>query len=75
MSLVTHWDRTVRDSPSPSFEMLYRIVADPLPQSLAGLGLGAMLSERVRIFCPGSYEIAIAGRKIGGIAQRWRDLA
>jgi lipoate-protein ligase A len=50
----------------------YAKIVDPLTQAFADLGLSADATAVHGSFCDGDYNLAIAGRKLVGTAQRWR---
>lgn len=60
---------------SPSIAQAYRRLTQPVIAFLeAEYGLAAVTSAVPGAFCDGAYNIAVAGRKLGGTAQRWRML-
>jgi lipoate-protein ligase A len=60
-------------SEAPSLDLAFRGFADWLAAGLRGLGLAPEIGEIAGSCCPGRYDIAIGGRKLIGIAQRWRQ--
>lgn len=59
--------RTIRDS--------YAAICDPMIEALARLGVTARAAQVSGSFCDGDYNLAVAGQKIVGTAQRWRGRA
>lgn len=59
--------RTIRES--------YDAICAPLAEALAALGIAAEAAPVEGSFCDGDYNLAVAGRKIVGTAQRWRGNA
>lgn len=55
----------------PDFDTLYRLLADAIVAALATLGVAATVGEVAGAPCAGRHDIAAAGRKIAGLAQRW----
>ncbi|AXS39832.1 hypothetical protein [Breoghania sp. L-A4] len=55
-----------------SFDAMYRALAEPCIAALERLGVRARIGAVARAPCAGGYDIAAGGRKIGGLAQRWR---
>ncbi|MEX0808885.1 MAG: hypothetical protein WD044_09150 [Dongiaceae bacterium] len=53
----------------------YAALCDPIVRGMQDLGIGAQCSLIDGAFCRGSHDIAIAGQKIAGVAQRWRRAA
>jgi len=56
--------RTIRQS--------YDAICTPLTQALGALGIAATPAPVSGSFCDGDFNLAVAGRKIAGTAQRWR---
>lgn len=59
--------RTIRAS--------YGAICAPLIEALAGLGIAAAPAPVTGSFCDGDHNLAVAGRKLAGTAQRWRGEA
>lgn len=59
--------RTIRDS--------YAAICTPLVEALGALGVTAEAAPVTGSFCDGADNLAVAGRKIVGTAQRWRGTA
>lgn len=55
-----------------SIDDIYRDLCAPIRRALAAQGLNAEPGATPDSFCDGSFNLAIAGRKIVGTAQRWR---
>lgn len=55
-----------------SIDDIYRDLCAPIRRVLAAQGLSAEPGATPDSFCDGSFNLAIAGRKIVGTAQRWR---
>lgn len=55
----------------PDFDTLYRLLADAIVATLATLGVAATVGEVAGAPCAGRHDIAVGGRKIAGLAQRW----
>jgi len=53
----------------------YDAICSPLIAALAALGLRATAAPITGSFCDGDHNLAVAGRKIAGTAQRWRGNA
>ncbi len=63
------------DDARPSIADAYRRLTRPVIAFLqAQYGIDAATSGVPGAFCDGAYNIAVAGRKLGGTAQRWRML-
>jgi lipoate-protein ligase A len=58
---------------APDIDTAFAQFADPLCAALRGLSLTPEIGEVVGSCCPGRYDIAVAGRKFVGIAQRRRQ--
>jgi len=56
--------RGIRDS--------YGVICDPLAEAFAALGVETTAAPVAGSFCDGDYNLAVAGRKLVGTAQRWR---
>ncbi len=56
--------RSIRDS--------YAEICQPMADALAVLGIDATATAVSGSFCDGDYNLAVAGRKLVGTAQRWR---
>ena len=54
-------------------ETAYEEMADLIEALLDRFGLRAERGPCPEAFCPGRYDIAVAGRKIAGLAQTWRS--
>lgn len=50
----------------------YRTLCRPLQNALGELGLSTVCQAVPGSFCDGRYNIAVAGQKLVGTAQRWR---
>jgi len=61
--------RVAADQPW-SIDDAYRHLAQILTAALKPLGLDAVTGEIADAFCPGRYDLSLAGRKIAGLAQR-----
>jgi lipoate-protein ligase A len=57
---------------SRSLRESYDAICTPLAEALAALGIPATATPVSGSFCDGDYNLAVAGRKIAGTAQRWR---
>jgi len=55
-----------------TLESTYDALCQPLEEALASLGVRAARGEVPGAFCDGRYDLAVAGRKLAGTAQRWR---
>jgi octanoyl-[GcvH]:protein N-octanoyltransferase len=55
-----------------TIESGYDAVCLPLEGALASLGVASERREVAGAFCDGRFDLAVAGRKIAGTAQRWR---
>jgi lipoate-protein ligase A len=55
-----------------TLESIYGGLCDALALGLARLGVRAERGAVADAFCDGRYDLAVAGRKIAGTAQRWR---
>ena len=55
-----------------TLEAGYALLLDPLARVLGSFGVRAEAGEVPRSFCDGRFNLAVAGRKIAGSAQRWR---
>ena len=53
----------------------YAALCDPIVDAMRDLGIDAQCGSIDGAFCRGSHDIAIGGRKIAGVAQRWRAAA
>ena len=63
------------DDARPSIADAYRRLTRPVKAFLkAQYGIDAVTSAVPGAFCDGAFNIAVAGRKLGGTAQRWRML-
>lgn len=58
-----------------SIDDAYRHLAQLLTTALKPLGLAAVTGEIADAFCPGRYDLSLAGRKIAGLAQRRKRAA
>jgi lipoate-protein ligase A len=58
-----------------SLRASYDAICTPLAEALAALGISATAAPVSGSFCDGDYNLAVAGRKIAGTAQRWRGNA
>lgn len=58
--------------PGVTIEAAYDEMARLIEALLARFGLQGARGECPRAFCPGRYDIAVAGRKVAGLAQAWR---
>ncbi|MEM7599134.1 MAG: lipoate--protein ligase family protein [Pseudomonadota bacterium] len=63
---------TVPPGQSRAILSSYAKIVDPMRAAFAKLGLEAEATPVQGSFCDGDYNLAIAGRKIVGTAQRWR---
>lgn len=50
----------------------YAEITDPLTEAFQTLGIASSAQPVEGSFCDGDYNLAVAGRKIVGTAQRWR---
>ncbi|WP_433963261.1 lipoate--protein ligase family protein [Roseovarius indicus] len=50
----------------------YAEITDPLTEAFQTLGIASTAQPVEGSFCDGDYNLAVAGRKIVGTAQRWR---
>lgn len=62
----------VDPSKSRSIRESYAAICDPLVEGLGALGITSRAQPVAGSFCDGDYNLAVAGRKIVGTAQRWR---
>jgi len=53
----------------------YAAICDPVAEALASFGITATAAPVAGSFCDGDYNLAVAGRKLVGTAQRWRGTA
>jgi lipoate-protein ligase A len=58
-----------------AIEAAYEALARPLVAALRALGLAAQVGEVPGAVCGGRYDLAVGGRKVAGLAQRWRRTA
>lgn len=62
-----------RNEPSTlSIDAVYRLICDPIIETLAHWGVRAQMGAVDDAFCDGRYNIVAGGRKIAGTAQAWR---
>jgi len=54
-----------------SLEVLYATLSAPILSMLGSYRVAASVDAVPGSFCSGRHDIAVAGRKIGGMAQRW----
>ncbi len=52
----------------------YRMLCAPILSRLETLGIPAYSAAAPGSFCDGAYNIVVAGKKLAGTAQRWRQL-
>lgn len=57
---------------SRTIKASYAELCEPMTEGFATLGITAEATPVKGSFCDGDYNLAIAGRKIVGTAQRWR---
>jgi lipoate-protein ligase A len=58
-----------------AIEAAYDALARPLVVALGALGLTVQIGEVAGAVCGGRYDLAVGGRKVAGLAQRWRRTA
>jgi octanoyl-[GcvH]:protein N-octanoyltransferase len=61
-----------REAGEPGTDQVYRMLCEPVRETLASLGLDADYGQVPRSFCDGRYNLVHEGRKLAGTAQRWR---
>lgn len=71
ITLATHRDAVDCGTHQPTFETMYQALAQPILDGLAAMSVDARIGEVGNSFCAGRFDIAIDGRKVGGLAQRW----
>jgi len=49
----------------------YAFVAEIIQETLRAFRLESHVGSVAEAYCPGRFDIAVAGKKIAGIAQRW----
>ncbi|MDF1872830.1 hypothetical protein [Vannielia sp.] len=57
---------------APSIEEAFRRLTAPICGALSSIGLTSSLAPVPDAFCDGRFNVAVAGRKFAGTAQRWR---
>ncbi|TCS60677.1 lipoate--protein ligase family protein [Varunaivibrio sulfuroxidans] len=60
------------DPSSLDIDAVYRLICDPIIETLAHWGVRAQMGAVDDAFCDGRYNIVAGGRKIAGTAQAWR---
>lgn len=61
-----------RAAPEPRAEAVFELLCAPVIEALATLGVPADYGAVPRSFCDGRFNLVVDGRKIAGMAQRWR---
>lgn len=69
MNLALVWPA----GPGLTIETAYRALCEPMIRACAGLGIVAEPGATEGSFCDGAFNLSVAGRKIVGTAQRWRN--
>lgn len=62
-------------APGQTMEAGYAELSGLLMAALARLGLAAAIGECPEAFCPGRWDLSLAGRKVAGLSQHWRRSA
>lgn len=57
---------------APSIEDAFHRLTAPICGALSSIGLTSSLAPVPDAFCDGRFNVAVAGRKFAGTAQRWR---
>lgn len=61
-----------RGGPGVTLDSMYSELADTILALLGGFGLTGEIGEKPDAFCPGRYDLLLAGRKVAGLSQHWR---
>ena len=59
--------------PRMSIDATYEELVDLIARLLRTYGLEAEAGEKPDAFCPGRYDMSVAGRKLVGMSQHWRQ--